>query len=98
MVHGGTVRIAVVGANGFVGRALAGALVEAQHDVVAVSRRVPEIPGADCRPVDVADEKAVQEALDGCEVAFYLVHSLSSGDFRARDLQLAAGFGRSAAA
>ena len=97
MVHGGVVRIAVVGANGFVGRALAVALVEARHDVIAISRRAPEIAGADCRSVDVANERALQGALDGCEIAFYLVHSLSSEDFRARDRQLAAGFGRAAA-
>jgi uncharacterized protein YbjT (DUF2867 family) len=97
MGHGGAVRIAVVGANGFIGRALAVALVEAKHDVIALSRRVPEIAGTDGRSVDVADERALQAALGGCEVAFYLVHSLSSADFRSRDLQLAAGFGRAAA-
>jgi uncharacterized protein YbjT (DUF2867 family) len=98
MMHGGAVRVAVVGANGFVGRSLAVALDEAHHDVVALSRRVPAIAGVDCRSVDVADERALEEALDGCQVAFYLVHSLSSEDFRVRDLQLAASFGRTAAA
>ena len=98
VVHGRGVRIAVVGANGFVGRALAVALVEAAHDVIALSRHAPEIAGADGRSVDVADETALQSALAGCEIAFYLVHSLSSKDFRARDRQLAAGFGRAAAA
>ena len=88
----------MVGANGFIGRALAVALVEAQHDVLALSRRAPEIAGADGRSVDVADSTALENALAGCEVAFYLVHSLSSGDFRSRDRQLAAGFGRAAAA
>jgi uncharacterized protein YbjT (DUF2867 family) len=92
------VRIAVVGANGFVGRALAVALVEAGHEVVALSRRPPDIPGAQGRSVDVADQAALSSALTGCKVGFYLVHSLSSGDFRARDRQLAAGFGRAAAA
>lgn len=91
-------RTAVVGANGFIGGALAVRLVEAEHDVVALSRSGPEIDGADCRSVDVADEKALESALAGCEAAFYLVHSLSSEGFRARDLELAAGFGRAAAA
>ncbi|MGA2209410.1 MAG: DUF2867 domain-containing protein [Acidimicrobiales bacterium] len=91
-------RIAVVGANGFVGRELTAALVEARYDVIALSRRAPEIAGAEGRSVDVADEAGLRTALAGCEAAFYLVHSLSSEDFRARDQQLAAGFGRAASA
>lgn len=98
MVHGEAVRVAVVGANGFVGRELSVALVAAGYDVVALSRRGPEIAGAEGCSVDVADEMALRTALAGCEIAFYLVHSLSSQDFRARDQQLAAGFGRAASA
>ena len=91
-------RIAVVGANGFVGRKLSVALVAARYDVIALSRHAPEIAGAEARSVDVADEAALRTALAGCEVAFYLVHSLSGEDFRARDQQLAACFGRAASA
>jgi uncharacterized protein YbjT (DUF2867 family) len=91
-------RVAVVGANGFVGRKLSVALVEAQYDVIALSRRAPEIAGATGRSVDVADEVSLQSVLTGCEIAFYLVHSLSAEDFRARDRQLAESFGRAAAA
>jgi uncharacterized protein YbjT (DUF2867 family) len=94
----GAMRVAVVGASGFVGRELSAALVKAQFDVIALSRRAPEIAGATGRSVDVADEVALQNALAGCEVAFYLVHSLNAEDFRARDRQLAHGFGRAAAA
>jgi len=88
----------VVGANGFVGRELSIALVKAKYDVIALSRHAPEIAGATGRSVDVADAVSLQSALAGCEVAFYLVHSLSSEDFRVRDRQLAEGFGRAAAA
>jgi len=91
-------RVAVVGASGFVGRELSVALVEAHYDVIALSRRAPEIAGATGRSVDVADGVSLRSALAGCEVAFYLVHSLSAEDFRARDRQLAEGFGRAAAA
>jgi uncharacterized protein YbjT (DUF2867 family) len=94
--HRGTVRIAVVGASGFVGRALSVALVALGHEVVACSRRRPEIPGAEVRSVDVADGAALLDALSGCSATYYLVHSLSAGDFRARDRQLAEGFGRAA--
>jgi hypothetical protein len=46
----------------------------------------------------VADGASLRKALAGSEVAFYLVHSLSAEDFRARDRQLAEGFGRAAEA
>jgi uncharacterized protein YbjT (DUF2867 family) len=91
-------RVAVVGASGFVGQKLSVALVEAHYDVVVLSRHAPEIAGATGRSVDVADEASLQRSLAGCEVAFYLVHSLTAEDFRARDRQLAEGFGRAAAA
>jgi uncharacterized protein YbjT (DUF2867 family) len=92
------VRVAVVGANGFVGRQLVVALVKANYDVIALSRRAPEIAGAEGRSVDVADAVALESALAAREVAFYLVHSLGNQDFRAHDLELAEGFGRAAAA
>ena len=88
----------MVGASGFVGRELSNVLVEAQFEVIALSRRAPEIAGATGRSVDVADGASLRSALAGCEIAFYLVHSLSAEDFRARDRQLAEGFGRAAAA
>jgi uncharacterized protein YbjT (DUF2867 family) len=91
------VRIAVVGATGFVGRNLSVALVEAGYDVIALSRHAPEIPGAKGRSIDVADEMALQAALVGCDTAFYLVHSLSVENFRGRDHELAMAFGRAAA-
>ena len=62
-------RVAVVGASGFVGRELSVALVKAEYDVIALSRRAPEIAGAAGRAVDVADEVSLQSALVGCEVA-----------------------------
>jgi len=87
----------VVGATGFVGRNLSVALVEAGHDVIALSRRAPNIAGAEGRSIDVADEMALRGALAGCETAFYLVHSMSGENFRGRDHQLAMAFGRAAA-
>ena len=95
------VKIAVAGASGFVGRALVRALVDeslgGEHEVLALGRRSLELPGATGRSVDVGDEDAVAAALDGVDVAYYLVHSLDSSDFRARDRRLAESFGRGAA-
>jgi len=92
------VQIAVAGATGFVGRALVARLVGDGHDVRALSRSGTDLPGATARAVDVGDEPALTEALAGCAVAYYLVHSLAAGDFRARDLHLAEAFGRAASA
>src|SRR3954466_15641925 len=89
-------RIAVAGATGFVGRALVARLVDDAHDVVALGRRPPDLPGATGHAVDVGDTAAVTAALDGCTAAYYLVHSLDTGDFRDRDQSPAPAFGRRA--
>jgi uncharacterized protein YbjT (DUF2867 family) len=97
-VHGGLVRIAIAGASGFVGRALAAALVRRHDDVIGLSRRRLELPGVEGHEVDVADEGALRKVLTRCEAGFYLVHSLGADDFRLHDRRLAEGFGRAAAA
>ena len=79
------------------GRALSIALTSAEHDVLALARHPPEIPGVRSSAVDVADAAALRSALAGCDIAYYLVHSLGAGDFRDRDRRLAEGFGRAAA-
>ncbi len=88
--------IAIAGATGFVGRALVSALAD-DHDVVALARRPPTIPGARGRAVDVGDEDATVVALEGCDAAYYLIHSLDAPDFRRRDRALATAFGQAAA-
>jgi uncharacterized protein YbjT (DUF2867 family) len=85
-------RVAVVGASGFVGRGITSALAAAAYDVVAISRHPPAIPDAEGHAIDVGDKAELRESLQGCEVAYYLVHSLSGDSFRARDRQLAEGF------
>jgi uncharacterized protein YbjT (DUF2867 family) len=54
--------------------------------VVAVSRQPHESNGIDWAVADATDGRAVRRALDGVEVAYYLVHSLGASDFEARDL------------
>jgi len=78
-----------------VGRALVAALV-AEHDVLAFARRAPALAGSTGVALDVGDEVAATTALEGCDAAYYLVHSLDSDDFRRRDLRLAESFGRAA--
>jgi uncharacterized protein YbjT (DUF2867 family) len=91
--------VLVAGASGFVGRRLCAALVEAGHDVRAMTRRPDEYHGPG-RPVgaDVHDAGSLPAALEGCRAAYYLVHSLDSQDFERLDAEAARSFGRAAAA
>jgi uncharacterized protein YbjT (DUF2867 family) len=88
----------VAGASGFVGRRLCLAVVEAGFDVRAMTRYPDRYSGVG-EPVraDVADAASVRAALEGCDAAFYLVHSLASGDFEERDAEAAGVFGLAAA-
>jgi uncharacterized protein YbjT (DUF2867 family) len=79
------VRVAVFGATGTIGNALL-PLLARRHDVVAVSRQPHESNGIDWAVADATDGRAVRRALDGVEVAYYLVHSLGASDFEERDL------------
>jgi uncharacterized protein YbjT (DUF2867 family) len=92
------VRILVAGASGFVGRHLAPALLEAGHEVVAMTRRPQDYPGVG-EPVagDVQRPETLAGALVGCAAAYYLVHSLDRRDFRRVDGAAATAFGQAAA-
>ena len=90
-------RAAVLGATGFVGSALVPAL--AQHaEVVAVSRRgdADSDGNVEALAADVSDATSVRAALDGVDVAYYLVHSLGSSDYAARDRRAAENVAREA--
>ncbi len=91
-------RVLVAGASGFVGRRLCPALVEAGHDVVAMTRHPDDYAGAG-KPVrgDVHEPDTLLSAMSGCEVTYYLVHSLDSADFERLDAEAARAFGAAAA-
>jgi uncharacterized protein YbjT (DUF2867 family) len=95
-------RALVVGATGFVGRALVRALGDAGEEVRAGSRRPPvSLPeGARWIPCDLTRAETIPPALAGVEVAYYLVHSMGGdgADFRAIDRACARAFVRAAAA
>jgi len=78
----------VIGATGFVGHALVPALAR-RAEVVAISRRgsAPDVPGVRALAADVTG--SLRGALDGVDVAFYLVHSLGSRDFSRLDRRAA---------
>jgi uncharacterized protein YbjT (DUF2867 family) len=92
------IRVLVTGASGFIGAHLCRALVEAGHDVRAMTRNPDEYTGSG-EPVfgDVADPDSLSAALADTDVAYYLVHSLDSEDFEERDADAALNFGGAAA-
>jgi uncharacterized protein YbjT (DUF2867 family) len=92
-------RVAVFGASGTVGSAVLPELA-GEHEVIAVSRRAHAAKGSDIRWVtaDVTDPNSVERALEGVEVAVYLVHSLGHADFAARDRHAASTVARAAEA
>ncbi len=78
--------IAVLGATGYVGGRLITKLLQSGYRVRAGARNPEKLS---CRPfaqqsgfktveVDVMDSDSLQNALEGCQAAFYLVHSMQS--------------------
>ena len=91
-------RILVTGASGFIGRRLVPALVEEGHEVRAMTRTPEEYAGlGDPVHGDVHDPSSLTDALDGVEIAYYLVHSLDRDDFERKDADAARAFGEAAA-
>lgn len=106
-------KVAITGATGFVGNALV-ARIRDDCEVVALGRRFESDP-QDCRPgdesapgltkrrCDLFSIQQTRDALEGADVAVYLVHSMSpnsrltQGRFEDLDLLLADNFGRAAA-
>jgi uncharacterized protein YbjT (DUF2867 family) len=91
-------RMLVTGATGFVGSALVPALVAAGHEVVAATRR-PEAYAGEGRAVriDLDDPATIGPALEGVDVAYYLVHGMEQADFADRDRRAAEAFAQAAA-
>ncbi len=89
--------VLVTGASGFIGQHLTAALVDAGHDVRAMTRRPDDYQGAGV-PVagDVTDADSLDAALEGADAAYYLVHSLDDDDFERKDADAARVFAAAA--
>ena len=92
-------RVLVTGATGFIGRRLVPALVEAGHEVKAMTRNPDGYDGPGT-PVggDVTDAGSLGDAVSDVDVAVYLVHSLDDDDFEQLDADAARSFALAAAA
>ena len=96
-------RILILGASGYVGGHLAPRLAAEGFEVRAAARRIDALrargwDGVECVRADALDSDSLSVALEGVDIAYYLVHSMASGgDFSEIDRQAAANF-RDAAA
>jgi uncharacterized protein YbjT (DUF2867 family) len=99
--------ILVAGASGFIGHALIERLLqEADTRIIALSRRdrTSTDPRIEWRKCDLYSLKDIKETMAGCDLAYYLVHSmlpsagLSQGHFYDFDLLMADNFVRASIA
>jgi len=98
--------IAVVGATGYIGGLLARRLAEGGAEVAALARspeKAEDLAAAGCelRSADVLEPETLGPALEGAEVAYFLVHAMGrggDGDFAQREQDGARNFARAAAA
>src|SRR5689334_25032731 len=92
----------VTGATGYIGGRLIERLVREGRPVRAMTRRpeaVEWLPGVEGVRADAVSGAGIDEALDGCRSAYYLIHSMepsADGDFSDRDRRAAENFARAA--
>ena len=102
---GSAPRVLVLGATGYLGGRLVPRLLTAGYRVRALTRGAARLEGApwhdDVEVVDgdASDPKALARALDGIDIVYYLIHSMSTGrDFADVDRGIARGVAEAARA
>ncbi len=100
---GSAPRVLVLGATGYLGGRLVPRLLAAGYRVRALTRGATRLEGAPWRDdVDVVDGDATDpgalaRALDGVDIIYYLIHSMSAGrDFAELDRRIARAVGAAA--
>ena len=95
--------VAVTGVTGYVGGRLVPELLSAGYRVRAIARRPERLRGrpwfdaVDVVQADAGEADQIRAALDGVDVAYYLIHSLGTGRrFEQRDRATALTFGQAA--
>ena len=97
-------RCLVTGATGYIGGRLAPRLLDAGHAVRCLSRsagRLRDVPWASRVEIaegDLSDPATLPAALEGVDVAYFLVHSLGQPDFERLDREAARNFAAAARA
>ena len=96
-------RILLTGATGYIGGRLLPSLIEAGYPVRCLARRPENLQGrtnqvAEVVRGDVLDPASLAGAMEGIDVAFYLIHSMGSqGAFAQQDRLAATNFAKAAA-
>src|SRR6478609_2304470 len=94
---------AVTGVTGYVGGRLVPELLAAGYRVRAIARNPDRLRGqpwydeVETVRADASDADQIRAALDGTDIAYYLIHSLGSGrSFESTDRHTALRFGQAA--
>ena len=95
--------ILVTGATGYIGGQLIPRLIAAGHHVVVMVRNPERLMGGkweqvEIRQGDVLERASLASAMQGIEVAYYLIHAMAGGEegFEEREYSGAENFGRAA--
>ena len=97
-------RVAIAGVTGYIGGRLAPRLLDHGYAIQCLVRSPAKLqsrpwatdPKVQIRRAELADETSLTRDLEGCEAAFYLVHSMMSAGsgYAEHDRQLASTFAR----
>ena len=91
----------VTGATGYVGNRLVRRIAAEGRPVRALARRPELVSDVEVVRGDLLTGSGLEEALEGCSTAYYLIHSMEpaagNGSFAGRDRQMATAFAEAAA-